>query len=134
MKEYKKKVKENGTISAAIKRDDNRADLLSQAFHCAAKTIRPGIPSFCGEGLSAPCPDVSHQLVSLARWLKFSELMATARGLSPDFSIAYSTRSQLSNVRWVCCWREVIAECAFCAPACTQRCAGEWPGSTPDSR
>ena len=34
---------------------------------------------------------------------------ATARSLLPGFSISYSTRSQSSNVRWVCCWRDVIS-------------------------
>ena len=34
---------------------------------------------------------------------------ATARSLLLGFSMAYSTGSQSSNVRWVCCWREVIS-------------------------
>jgi hypothetical protein len=33
---------------------------------------------------------------------------ATARSLLLGFAIAHSNRSQSSNVRWVCCWREVI--------------------------
>jgi hypothetical protein len=33
----------------------------------------------------------------------------TARSLLLGFSMAYSTRSQSSNVRWVWCWREVIS-------------------------
>ena len=33
----------------------------------------------------------------------------TTRSLLLGFSIAYSTRSQSSDVRWVCCWREVIS-------------------------
>ena len=33
----------------------------------------------------------------------------TARSLLLGFSIAYSTRSQSSNVRWVCCWRDVVS-------------------------
>src|ERR1035438_8602959 len=32
-----------------------------------------------------------------------------ARSLLLGFSMAYSTRSQSSNVRWVWCWREVIS-------------------------
>src|ERR1039458_2221635 len=32
-----------------------------------------------------------------------------AKSLLPGFSIAYSTRSQSSNVLWVCCWRELIS-------------------------
>ena len=32
-----------------------------------------------------------------------------ARSLLLGFSMAYSTRSQSSNVRWVCCWRDVIS-------------------------
>jgi hypothetical protein len=32
-----------------------------------------------------------------------------ARSLLLGFSTPYSTRSQSSNVRWVCCWREVIS-------------------------
>src|ERR1035438_1007876 len=35
--------------------------------------------------------------------------MATDRGLLLGFWIPDSTRSQSSNVLWVCCWREVIA-------------------------
>ena len=31
-----------------------------------------------------------------------------ARSLLLGFSMPYSTRNQSSNVRWVCCWREVI--------------------------
>jgi hypothetical protein len=31
-----------------------------------------------------------------------------ARSLLLGFSIAYSIRSQSSNVRWVCCWRDVV--------------------------
>ena len=32
----------------------------------------------------------------------------TARSFLLGFSIPYSTRSQLSNVHWVCCWRAVL--------------------------
>jgi hypothetical protein len=34
---------------------------------------------------------------------------ATERSLLLGFSIPYSARSQSSNVRWVCCWRNVIS-------------------------
>jgi hypothetical protein len=33
----------------------------------------------------------------------------TARSLLLGFSMAYSTRSLSSNVRWVCCWRDVVS-------------------------
>jgi hypothetical protein len=35
--------------------------------------------------------------------------MGTDRSLLLGFAIPYSTRSQLSNVRWACCWRKVIS-------------------------
>ena len=34
---------------------------------------------------------------------------AKARSLLLGFSIVYSTSSQSSNARWVCCWRKVIS-------------------------
>jgi hypothetical protein len=34
---------------------------------------------------------------------------ATTRSLLLGFSMAYSTRSQSSNVRWVCRWRDTIS-------------------------
>jgi hypothetical protein len=38
---------------------------------------------------------------------------ARARSLLLGFSTLYSTRSQSSNVRWVCWWREVICMVVF---------------------
>jgi len=36
-------------------------------------------------------------------------LLPSSFALPLGFSLAYSTRSQSSNVRWVCCWRDVIS-------------------------
>ena len=33
----------------------------------------------------------------------------TVRSLLLGFAISYSTRGQSSNVRWVCCWWDVIS-------------------------
>ena len=115
----KNKVNENETTVATIKRDDDRAGLFSVAFLCAAKTLRPGntvllsrtvngtmcgcvwpIGDFCLTASPTTRPTPIHMSESNS---------VTPRSMLLGFSIAYSTRSQSSNVVWVCCWRDVIS-------------------------
>ena len=46
---------------------------------------------------------------SIRLFLVSESSSATARSWLLGFVIAYSTHSQSSSARWVCCWREVIS-------------------------
>ena len=58
-----------------------------------------------------PLPDAhpSDAVCQLDRPPGFESRSVTPRSLLLGFSMAYSTRSQSSTVRWVWCWREVIS-------------------------
>ena len=99
---------------------NQKTDIIRQrARGSAAPSCPPHLPvprvlassrrCFSLTAFHPPAPGFRFQPFSFLPHTQMSESSsATARSLLPGFLISHSIHSQSSNVRWVCCWRDVV--------------------------
>jgi hypothetical protein len=90
-----------GGHAEKLKLGKQKAEIASR------RAQRSAAPS-CPRHLPVPCALISHFSFQLSRFQVLSLLSAFRFQVSAFQGFSFLLRGQSSNVRWVCCWRELV--------------------------